>query len=172
MSTGWVPVGRVGRPHGVRGELRLWPFNRETELLEPGRSISVGSGRKPSQTFTLERVRQDPKGPVVKLVELGDRNAVEALTGLKWFADRSAFPEPEDDEIYVVDMVGMAVVTEEGQHIGKLVDVWQLGAHDTYVVKDGPREHLVPAVDEFVLRVDIEARQIIIRPVEGLLELR
>ncbi|MFN3201881.1 MAG: ribosome maturation factor RimM [Bradymonadia bacterium] len=165
----WILVGRLGRPHGVRGELRLWPLNRETELLSPGREIQVGTGRTPSQTLTLSAVRHDSKGPVVRLDEITDRNGAEALTGLKWFERRDAFPEPEADEIYVVDLIGMQVLTEGGEAVGRLSDVWQHGAHDTYVVKSGPREHLIPAVDEFVVRVDTEARQIIIRPVEGLL---
>lgn len=166
----WITIGRLGRPHGVRGEIRVWPLNHDTALLAKGRTLNVGQGKRPDRTLTLKSVRWDAKGPVIQLAEVMDRDAAEALTGLTWFEQRDAFPDLADDEIYVVDLIGMAVVTEDGHKVGKLTDVWQSGAHDTYVVKDGPKEHLIPVVDEFICRVDTDNGQIVIRPVEGLLD--
>lgn len=165
-----IACGRVGRPHGVRGELRIWPLNPDTELLVKGRRVALGHDARGSTAFDLVDVRHDAKGFVVRLRGVEDREAAARWTGATWFEPRDAFPEPDDDEVYIADLIGLAVRTEAGEPVGVITDVWEAGAGDLLVIR-GPRgEHLVPNIDDFVVRLDPAAGEAIIRPIEGLLE--
>lgn len=170
MASDWIALGRFGRPHGVRGELRLWPFNPTTELLARGVELAVGpEGRTPDARWVLQSIRQDARGFLVSLEGLHQREAASELTGRIWYGQREAFPPLADDEIYVADLIGMQVITEEGQPVGTLTATIEGGGHDIYVVRDGSVEHLIPAVDAFIADIDPAARRITIRPIEGLL---
>lgn len=164
-----IACGRVGRPHGIRGELRFWPLNPSTTLLAPGRSIQLGHRPDACRTFVIEECRQDAKGYSVRLAGLADREKAAELTGSTWYEPRAAFPEPEDDEVYVADLIGLPVRTEAGEAIGTIADVWQAGAADVLVIRGPSGEHLVPNVDAFVIRLDPAVGEVVIRPIEGLL---
>ena len=73
-----IAIGRFGRAHGVRGEIRFWPFNRDSELLAGPRSIEVGQNAQRLQTWKLERIRFDAKGAVVRFADINDRDVVGA----------------------------------------------------------------------------------------------
>jgi 16S rRNA processing protein RimM len=165
-----VPFGQFGRPHGVRGELRFRPFNPDSPLLSKGRTIQVGRSPKDCTTYQVERVRFDSKGAVVKIDGFFDRDQVRVLTGQTWYEMRDAFPELGDDEVYLVDLIGMDAVRESGELIGCVTDILEHGPYETLAIRYGRREVLVPYVEAFVLRIDMDARQIIIRPIEGLID--
>ena len=165
-----VAFGTFGRPHGVRGDLRFWPHNPESPLLRADRDVSVGTTEGEVREIRVERVRFDGKGVVVSVEGILDRESAASLNGLVWYESRDAFEPLADDEVYVIDLVGCVVRTEAGEALGTLDDVLQIGAADLLVVRDGTNELLVPNVPEFVERIDTEAREIVIRPIEGLLD--
>lgn len=165
----WIRFGRFGRPHGTRGEIRFWPFNPESALLTADREINIGDD-SPSQTHRVRHLRIDSKGAIVALEGVDDREAAQALTGRTWYEHREAFPSADDDEFYVVDLIGSTVITEAGDVIGQLNSIETFGPVDTYVVRDGAREYMIPGIDTFIRRIDAEKREVVIRPVEGLLD--
>ena len=165
-----IACGRVGRPHGVRGELRFWPLNSLTTLLAPGRSVQLGHRPDACRSFVIEECRQDPKGYFVRLAGMADREKAAELTGFTWYEPRAAFPQLDDDEVYIADLIGLPVRTEAGEHLGTVVDVWQAGAADVLVIRGPKGEHLVPNVDAFVTRLDPGAGEVVIRPIPGLLD--
>lgn len=165
-----LACGRIGRPHGVRGAVRIWPLNPHSELLTRNREITVGRTLKSAKVYRLEHVRRDPKSFVVTIAGVSSREAAAALTNMTWFEARGDFPDAGDDEVYIVDLIGMAVESDTGDLIGKIVDVWEVGAADVLVI-DGPDgQQLVPNVPEFVVRLDPSKGAAIIRPIEGLLQ--
>lgn len=164
-----IACGRVGRPHGVRGELRIWPLNPSTTLLIPGRALLLGHDPASSRRFEIEESRRDPKGFFVRLGGIGDREVAAGLTGMTWFEPRAAFPEPADDEVYLADLIGLPVRTEAGEAVGVIADVWQAGGADLLVIRGPGGEHLVPNVEAFVSKLDPAAGEVVIRPIEGLL---
>ncbi|MBU0554078.1 ribosome maturation factor RimM [Myxococcota bacterium] len=165
-----IPLGRFGRPHGVRGGLRLWPFNPSSELLHAGRTIRVGASPQATRAYEVEALREDAKGIVVQLRGVEDRAAAEALVNQQWFEPREAFPPLDEGEIYFVDLIGLRVEAEDGAPIGEVVDVLDAGGADLLVIQEGAHQHLVPNVPAFVLKIDVAERRVIIRPIEGLLE--
>ncbi len=165
-----VAFGKFGRPHGVRGDLRFWPHNPASPLLRANRDVTVGHNADDTRALHLERLRFDGKGVVVKVGGVDDRDAATSLNGLVWYESREDFGPLADDEVYVVDLIGAEVRTTEGDLVGRVADVVQVGPADLLVVRNGRREHLIPNVDDFVERIDAAAGEIVIRPIEGLLE--
>jgi 16S rRNA processing protein RimM len=107
---------------------------------------------------------------LVKLNEFFDRDQVRALTGLTWYEMRDSFPSLRDDEVYLVDLIGMEAVLENDESIGPIIDILDYGPYETFLIRKKGRDVLVPNVDEFVLRIDMEAKQVVIRPIEGLID--
>ena len=165
-----VAFGQFGRPFGVRGELRFRPYNPDSPLLRKGRIVQIGRSPEDCIEYRVEQVRFDAKGAIVKLEGFFDRDQVRALTSLTWYEMRDAFPDLGEDEIYLVDLIGMEAVRENGDVIGRVVDILEHGPYDTLAIRTKRKEVLVPNVDEFVVRTDMDARRIIIRPIDGLID--
>lgn len=181
----WVYCGRFGRPHGVRGAVRLWPHNPQTELLEAGghvyltrqltdeqRQDLLTLPERAVERLTIRAARRDAKGWVVSFEELTSREEAQRVNLCDWVTRRSDFPEPSDDEFYFSDLIGAEGTLDDGRSIGSLLEVIEAGAGEILVFEGvGAGEVMVPFVWEtFILTLDVEAKRIEIRAVKGLLE--
>lgn len=167
-----VTIGEIARPHGLRGELRVVPvtddpdrFARLAEcvLWDPAR------GHRERRRLTAAR-RQGP-AVLLSLAGCDTVQAARALVG--WLV---AIPEQEamplgTGRFYPWQLAGCRVETEDGREVGTVAGIETSPAHDLWVVAAGEREHLVPAVADIVLEVDLARRRVVIRPPEGLLDL-
>lgn len=139
-------------------------------MLRRGRTIRLGHTPDRVREYQVATLRADAKGPVIHLTGVDDRDVAAALTGYTWFGTRDEFGPIDDDEVYIVDLIGLNVRTVDGVVVGVLKDVWQVGPADLLVIRNGRQEHLVPNVPDFVERIDVEGKEIIIRPIDGLIE--
>jgi 16S rRNA processing protein RimM len=107
---------------------------------------------------------------VVKMVGVDSREDTEAYRQMSVFADAEDLPPLEEDEFFIHDLVGLDVSDEDGGAVGTVTDVLHLPAQDVLVVSRSGREPaMIPVVDEFIVDIDVEARRIVVRPIEGLL---
>lgn len=97
-------------------------------------------------------------------------NDAEPLVGARVLIAAEDLPKLPEGEYYWFEVVGLEAVTEEGEPVGRVTEILSGPTHDVYVLRDGDREHLVPAVDEVVVAIDPAAGRIVIRPIEGLFE--
>jgi 16S rRNA processing protein RimM len=168
-----VAVGRILRPQGRRGEVRVEPLTDTPERLRDlGECYLVPPAE--GEPRRVEAVRFQGPVPVVKLTGTESIGDAEALAGRLVAIPRAATRPLPPDRFYEFELVGCAVRDPAGAELGTLVDV--LGAnderwHDHWVVRDGRREWLVPAVSAIVERVDLAARVVVVRPPDGLVEL-
>ena len=167
-----VAIGEVGRPHGLRGEVRVTPLTDRPERFETLAECvlwhEVDDQRRPCR-ITGARVQGDAL--LVSVDGYDSPEAVAALTGwLLAVPEAEALPAPEG-HFYPWQLVGCRVLTEDGGDVGRVLRVEGSAAQDLWVVGDERREYLVPAVAEIVREVNIIGRRIVIRPPEGLLEL-
>jgi 16S rRNA processing protein RimM len=163
-----VVVGRIGRPHGVRGEVTVEPRTDEPDRhFVAGNVLLVDGG----QSLTIETVKWHSGRLVVTFAGCADRTAAELLRNTILEAERADDERPEDpDEFYDYQLVGLHVVTTAGEAVGTVSEVLHLPAQDVLSVTSGDREILVPFVSAVVPLVDIEARRIVIDPPPGLLD--
>lgn len=166
-----VVVARVGRALGVRGDVLVDVLTDEPERrLAPGSDVFV---RQSDRVLRIESERPHGGRLCLHFAGIDDRAAAEELTGLLLEADRPEGERPEDpEEYYDDDLIGLEVRTQAGERVGAVVEVLHLPAQDVLAVRETPEsaEVLVPFVIEIVPVVDIDARQIIICPPEGLLD--
>ena len=163
-----VLVGIVGRAHGIRGDAFI-----DVRTDEPGRRFQPGSGLRLSsgKHLTLERVRWHRGRPVVAFEGYPDRTAVESLRGEKLFVAVPGDERPsEPEEYFDRQLAGLRVLDAAGKHAGEVVEVLHLPAQDCLVVETGAGRRLVPFVSALVPRVDLEAGEVQLADVGGLLE--
>lgn len=168
-------VGRVGKPHGLRGEVKVVPETEDPTRLEQVAHLYLGESSEVARQYAVESVRFQPfKNGTTIILGLGEVDgidAAQAIRGLFVYADEEDLPELSDDEWFLDDLIGMSVVLENEESIGTVSDVLELPSHPILVVaREGHSDAMVPAVPEFVLSVDPDANRIVIRPIEGLLD--
>jgi 16S rRNA processing protein RimM len=151
----YVALAEVARPHGVRGELRLKVYNPDSDVLLSQRRVRLVTADGEARLVRLKTARPVPGALLVKLEGVNDRDAAEALRGARFEVPRDALEEIEDDdEHYVVDLVGGAVLlgTEE---IGRVVDVTTYPTCDALVVKrPGGKPLEVPMQGAYIDRIE------------------
>ena len=108
---------------------------------------------------------------ILTLKPFDNINQVLHLVGREIYADRAALPELPSDEFYWSDLLGLQVVTADGEGLGELVDIIETGSNDVYVVKKNGREVLVPALEDVVMSVDLAGGRMTVSLPEGLLDL-
>ena len=119
-----VTLAAVIGAHGVTGEVRLKLFGDGIESVKAHKSFNGGA-------LTLSKIRDDNKGgAIARFVEVSDRNAAESLRGTTLNVTREDLPALEEDEFYHSDLVGLRVVTDDGDIVGKIVAVENFGATD------------------------------------------
>jgi 16S rRNA processing protein RimM len=169
-------VGTCGPPHGVRGEIKVIPETDDPERLAALDRVFVGAGAERARERTVETLRFHPtKRGVVALVHFGgiaDREQADLLRGQGVYAAEADLPALDDDDVFLHDLIGLDVVTEDGTEVGTVGDVLAGGAQNLLVVRrPGQPDALVPDVDEIVTSIDLDAERITIRPPEGLFDL-
>jgi len=167
-----LPVGEIGRPHGIKGEIKVYPYSGNPENFESYRKLIVQPpGEGTEKAYELLSCRIQGQVAVIKLAGVDTRSQAELLTGCRVLVERQEIPELDDDEFYWEDLQGMTVVTAQGRQLGTVSRLLATGAHDILVVVDRGREYLIPALDEFVVAIDAETGTITVDLPEGLLEI-
>ncbi len=165
MSDEPILVGHVGAAHGIRGEVRVKSFTDPVDALADYGPLDAGDGLR----LTIERMRDQGTMLVVKFREIADRTAAEKLNGRDLFVDRSALPEPEDEETYYhADLIGLDAVDTAGDLWGHVIAVPNFGAGDLLEIRpvDGATFYL-PFTRALVPVVDVKAGRVVIDPPEG-----
>ena len=169
-----VVVGRIGKPHGIRGEVTLDVRTDEPDRrFAPGTTLRAeapaGADRRPA-SLTVARARWHQSTLLVTFEELADRNAAEAARGTVLHATIGPDDMPEDpDEYYDHQLVGLDVVDLDGTHLGQVTALVHGSAQDLLTVRtpDG-RDTLVPFVSALVPEVDLDAGRIVVADRPGL----
>lgn len=155
-----VVIGVISAPHGVRGTLRVRP---------PGSGRHLRRGVEPVVDGERRRIlasRQTPKGFLVDLEGIADRNLAASLRGSELTLDRDELDAPDEEEFYVGDLVGLEVYDKAGTRIGSVADVLETPAHEILLIRDDeeePAEHYVPFTHEHVPTVNPEGGRIVVR---------
>jgi 16S rRNA processing protein RimM len=165
-----IRIGRLGRAHGVRGEIALDSSSLTPLELHGIRSFTWRGARGETRPLQLETARPADRRMLVKFAGIEDRDQASELTLGELLAERERLPDPGPGMAYTFELIGLAVVTPEGRRLGALEDIVHTGAHPIYVVR-GEKEMLVPATPEVVRKVDVEAGTITVVLPAGLEEI-
>lgn len=150
-----IEIARILKPHGIRGDLKIRLFSDNYDAFAE-RGFAYLKKNSEYQRTAYTAVRIDAPFVYVHFDGVDTRNDAEALSNQTLYLDREELEELEDGEHYVVDLVGLKVLDENGTELGVLKDVLQHGAADVYVVK-GEKSFMFPAVKRVIRSVDISA---------------
>ena len=161
-------VGVITQPHGVRGEMKVFPTTDDPRRFEDLDTVILDTGKE-KRNLTIQSVKYQKNLLILKCKEVNDRNEVELLRKAELYVTRDQAVELEEGEYFIADLLGCKVVSDEGEDLGVLDDVLQTGANDVYSVKKkGEKELLIPVIPQCVLNVDIEKKEILVHLLEGL----
>jgi 16S rRNA processing protein RimM len=187
-----VPLGEIVGTHGVGGLLRFRSYSAPADALGAPRTVSLqpktarveprrkapmpapaasppADGRPPRSARLLSA---RPHGRVV-LLQFDGVTTIEAATpfvGTVLSIPEGELPAPEPGEFYAYQLEGLEVVTRDGGHIGTVDHLFPTGSNEVLVVRDGPREYLIPVIEDVVRTIDFAGRKVVIDPIEGLLD--
>lgn len=166
-----VTVGRVGRAHGIRGEVTV-----EARTDDPDARFGAGAQLhtepQAAGPLTISSARRHGERLLVRFTGVADRTAAEGLRGVRLLADVDPDERPDDpDEFYDHQLAGLPAVMIDGTHVGEVTEVVHLPGHDLLALRapDG-REILVPFVAQIVPEVDLAGGRVVLDPPEGLLD--
>jgi 16S rRNA processing protein RimM len=164
-----IVIGRVSRPHGTKGEIRIEYFNPEDpHFFSRYQMIFIQGDTGSPQLYRPLAVRPHKKFILALLEGVRTRAEAEQLRGKVVLVDAAELPPLDADEYYWHEILGMRVVTEDGGNVGTITEIFPTGSNDVYVVREGEREVLIPAIKEVVVSIDTKARRMVIHPPEGL----
>ena len=158
-------VGRILRPHGMRGEVEAEILTDYPDRFSLLKTVYLGEDHAP---VALEGHRFHGRRILLKLAGCDHRDEADKYRGdLIYVPLDEAIPLGED-EYYLFEIVGLETWTTEGEYLGRLEEVIETGSNDVYVVRDGEREVLIPALSDVILDVDLDAGRMEVRLMKGL----
>ena len=172
-GTGQVVVGRLRKPHGLKGECTLFPLTDDPEtIFAPGREVWVVdlAGEIVAGPLTVERSRDYHRQWLVKFAGIETRDALEELRKHFLGVPAAALGPLEDDEVYLHELDGFSVRLPDQTPLGLVSAVYELPAGIMIEVQGPKREFLLPYKKEFVQQVDRAGRRLVVTPPEGLIE--
>lgn len=164
-----LQVGVITQPHGVRGEVKVFPTTDDPVRFKKLKKVILDTGKE-KLDLEVEHVKFFKQFVIVKFKEFDNINDIERYKRCSLLVTRENAVPLEEDEYFVADMIGMKVITEDGTEFGTLSDVMETGANDVYVIDS--KEHgevLMPAIKECVLNVDMESGIITVHLMNGLI---
>ena len=164
MRSGKVRVARIGAAHGVRGEVKLWPFTQDPLAVAGYGPLETEDG---TLRFTIEALRPAKDFLVARIAGVSDREAAEKLTNLELFVPRDRLPPIEEaDTFYHADLVGLAAVTTQGEAFGIVSAVHNFGAGDIIEIQPaaGGAPLMLSFTEAAVPKVDLKGKQMVVVP--------
>ena len=167
-----VRIGVVGKAHGIKGEVRVYPdFGLPEDFNNYKKLVLIDPENEDSQVFKVTRSRPQAKMVIVEFEGVVDRTASENLCGKEVWVNRSFLPQLPEGEFYWHDLIGLQVETDAGRSLGRVETLFATAGHDILVVRNDGREFLIPLDKEFIKTSDFQNGIVIITEVPGLFEI-
>jgi 16S rRNA processing protein RimM len=163
----FLAVGRIAKPHGVLGEVRVELMTDHPERFEWLDAIYVGE--KNPRRVPIVSVRYHQDVVLLKLEGYPTRTEAELLRGELLQVPESEAVPLEDDEYFLYQLIGIEVFTEQGRHLGQLTEILETGANNVFVIDNEGRQYLIPDIPDVIREIDIENRRLVIHPMPGLI---
>lgn len=163
-----LQVGIITTTHGVNGEVKVFPTTDDPARFKKLKQVILDTGRE-KISLTVTQVRFFKNLVILKFKDYDNINDVEKWKSKGLYVTRENAVKCEEGEYFIADLVGMSVVSDEGEALGELSEVLSTGANDVYVVtKTGEKDLLLPAIRECILSINLEERVMKVHVMDGL----
>lgn len=169
---GQIAVGKVAKAHGIKGELKVYPFSGRPDDFRGYRLLTlVGPGQGLTKSYEVELCRPSGNLVLLQLAGLSGRSAAEGLRGWEVRINRELLPTLGPGTFYWHELEGLPVISDAGQELGRITSLLATPAHDILVVTGGGGEYLIPAIAECVAGLAPDGKALVVTPPPGLLEM-
>jgi 16S rRNA processing protein RimM len=165
-----ITIGKAVKPFGVKGEMKIEPMTDFPERFKTLRRVYLVSPAGKETICEVQTVRYAGGAPYMRFNGVDTSEKAKEFNG--WFLKvpaEEAVPLPEG-KYYWFELMGMEVFSESGELLGSIIDIFETGSNDVYVVKRGGKEVYVPATREIIRKVDRKAKRMVIHLMDGLME--
>ena len=171
MMEDTLRVGVISSTHGVRGEVKVFPTTDDVTRFKELKEVILDTGKE-QKILTIEHVKFFKNMAILKFKGYDNINDIEIYKGKDFLIPREQAVKLAPNENFIVDLIGLKVVTEDGDTFGVMTDVLQTGANDVYVVETPEgKEVLLPAIPSCILDVNLETSTMTVHILDGLLDL-
>ncbi len=166
-----IPIADIVSAHGIKGGLKVYLYNTDDPLIYNLKSVYAGT-ENDNSLFRISRIKKlDKRFCIINLEGVITRHQAESYRNRKLFITPDMLPPLPENFVYLSLLVGFCVFDQQGSEVGVVEDFINTGAQDVMIVKSiSASEFMVPFVDEFIKKIDIERCQIFINMMEGLLD--
>jgi 16S rRNA processing protein RimM len=164
----YLTVGKIVGTHGIRGNLKVLSYADSLDVFAPGKALVFSREGKPVGSFSVASSRRHKGVVLVAIDVITSIEAAKAWVGCQVLADKATLPPPEDGAYYWYQIIGMDVFTLDHRALGRIEEIFPTGSNDVYVVRDGEKEILIPAIDSVVVHVDLQEKAMTVDLPEGL----
>ncbi len=168
----YILVGKVVKPHGIKGEIKILPFSGDPANFNLFAELLLVDPRNDKEfLFRVLRARIQGKMVIASLAGIENRNDSELQVGREVWVRMDELPALGEDEFYWEDLKGLRVVCENGRELGVVSNLLTGGGQEVLVITGRGREYMIPAVSEFMKKIDTEQGLLVVDPPPGLLEM-
>lgn len=161
-------IGTVVKPHGLKGEVKVYPHTDDLSRFEDATYLIVGGTE---EKLEVQSIREQ-KGMI--FLKFKDKNTIESIEYLlrkELYVDGDNMRELEEDEYMIDTLIGLEVYLEDDTKIGVVTDFLQYTANDVFVITlESGQKAMIPFLKQFVPKIDMEHQKMIIRPIKGMIE--
>lgn len=162
-----VTIGRIVKPVGLKGRLKVVSFLASPVVLEEQSQVFIGREDREPARYTVRNISVKGNTFQIVLVGITTIEAADPLKGQFLYLPRQALDSLDDDEYYWHDIIGLAVVTGEGEKLGVITSIIPTGSNDVYVCEGPEGELLLPAIEGFIKKIDLAGGFVVAeRPLE------
>jgi len=170
MDLTLYPIGKVVKPHGVRGKIKIEYFGEDPSQFPPYPCVYIQDSSGQPKPFEILEVTPQLPRLILRLKGVEKIEETAALIGKEIFVRREDLPPLQEGEYYWFEILGMTVETETGKWIGTVKEIFPTGANDVYIVSGKRGEIFLPAIESVIQNIDRQRRVIQVVRMEGLWE--
>jgi 16S rRNA processing protein RimM len=165
MKSDFLLIGKVARPHGLRGQVKVYSYASSFESFFAGRKLYLSQNEE-MQALLISEVKVQAHSLLLHFQGLNNRQQAEAISGYSLYIDEKDLQTLPEGEYYWYQLIGSRVFNEQDRFLGFLEEIFSTPAHDIWVVRDEKKELMLPAVEDFVISVDLPQGEIRVRDLE------
>jgi 16S rRNA processing protein RimM len=167
MTSDFLLIGKVGKPHGLRGQVKVHSYASSYESFFAGRKVYLGQGEA-MKALLISEAKVQAHSLLLHFQGLNTRQQAEAICGYSLYIEEKDLQTLPEGEYYWCHLIGSRVYSDQGRFLGIMEEIFSTPAHDIWVIRNDQKELLLPAVEDFVISVDLPHREIRIRDLDDL----